>query len=417
MVSVYTTLFGLALVIQYAIETWVDRLNMRAVRPTPPPEFQDVYDGARYARSQAYLRARTRLGLWARTSQLIVLFAFWWAGGFGRLDVWVRGFGFGPIATGLAFIGVLMAGQTVLGLPFRYYSTFVIEERFGFNRTTPGTFVGDLVKGTLLSVVLGGLLGGLVLFVFERAGMLAPLYGWLAISAAMLLLQFVAPRWIFPLFMKFMPLEADRLRERIVQYCNSIDVPLHELFVVDGSRRSNKANAFFTGFGRNRRIGLFDTLIARHSEDEVVAVVAHEVGHYKLKHVTRGMVTSILHLGLLFFVFGLGMQQRGLFDAFFVQQSSVYVGLVLCAVLYGPVDLLLSVLVHARSRRHEFEADSFAVRTTGLGAALAGGLKKLSADSLDNLNPHPAYVWLHYTHPPVVERLAAIAQLATPPAP
>jgi STE24 endopeptidase len=304
-----------------------------------------------------------------------------------------------------------MAAQSALSLPFRYYSTFVVEESFGFNRTTHRTFVTDTIKALLLSIVLGALLGALVLWVFERMGGLAPLYGWLAVTVVMVFIQFVAPSWIFPLFMKFMPLEADQLRERIVRYCDSIGVPLDKLFVVDGSRRSNKANAFFTGFGRHRRIGLFDTLIARHTEDEVVAVVAHEVGHYKLKHVTRGMLLGILHMGVLFFAFGVGMHQRALFDAFFMSQMSVYAGLTLCSVLYGPVDLALSILVHARSRKHEFEADSFAVRTTGLGRALADGLKKLSADSLDNLTPHPAYVLLHYTHPPVVQRLAKIAEL------
>lgn len=413
MVSVYTAIFVIALVVQYVLETWVDGLNMRAVRPTPPPEFQDVYDAARYARSQAYLRARTKLGLGARSVQLLALLALWLSGGFQLLDAWVRGFALGPIPSGLLFIGVLLFAQSLLRLPFRYYSTFVIEEEFGFNRTTLSTFVSDTLKGALLSVVLGGALGALVLWVFEATGALAPLYGWLALAGAMIVIQFVAPTWIFPLFMKFMPLEADSLRDRIVRYCESIDVPLDKLFVVDGSRRSNKANAFFTGFGRNRRIGLFDTLLTRHSEDEVVAVVAHEVGHYKLKHVTSGMLLSIVHMGLLFFAFGLGMRQRVLFDAFLVDEMSVYMGLVLCSVLYGPVDLLLSVVVYARSRKHEFEADSFAVQTTGLAAALARGLKKLSADSLDNLTPHPAYVWLHYTHPPVSQRLARIAQQAS----
>jgi STE24 endopeptidase len=413
-VSVYTAVFVFALTLQYALETWVDRLNMRAVRSSPPPQFRDVYDASRYERSGAYLRARTRLGLWARTSRLLLLLGFWLAGGFDSLDRWARSFELGEIATGLLFIGVLSAAQSVFGLPFRYYSTFVIEERFGFNRTSHRTFISDLIKGTLLGLVLGGALASIVLWVFERAGAMAPLYGWLAMTALMLFVQFVAPSWIFPLFIKFMPLQQDQLRERIVAYCESIGVPIDKLFVVDGSRRSNKANAFFTGFGRNRRIGLFDTLIERHTEDEVVAVVAHEVGHYKLKHVTRGMLLGIAHMGVLFFAFGYGMRQPALFDAFFMQHASVYAGLVLCSVLYGPVELALSVLFHARSRKHEFEADSFAIETTGLGPALANGLKKLSADSLDNLTPHPAYVLLHYTHPPLVERLARIeARAAT----
>jgi STE24 endopeptidase len=393
---------------EYLLSVVVDRLNLKAMAPTPPPELADVYDAEAYGRAQAYARARASFALWPRSFSLLLLLGFWFAGGFAWLDTTLRSFELGSLLTGLLFLGALAFGQLVLMLPFRIYSTFVIEERFGFNRTTPATFVKDLLKGLALGAVLGGAVGAIILTLFEQAGALAWLWCWGATTIVIVVLQFVAPAWLMPLFMKFTPMQDGPLRTRIMDYAKSVDFPLDNLFVVDGSRRSTKANAFFTGFGKNRRIGMFDTLIERHSADELVAVLAHEVGHYKKKHVTRGMITSILHLGLLFFVFGHFMQQPALFAAFGIEQMSVYAGLVFCALLYTPVELVLSLVLHARSRKHEYEADRFAVETTGLGPALASGLKRLAGDSLANLTPHPAYVVLHHTHPPLRERIKAI---------
>lgn len=322
--------------------------------------------------------------------------------------MWLCAFELDSVVTGVLFFGVLALAQSILDLPFEIYSTFVIEERFGFNRTTAATFISDLAKTLMLAILLGGPFAALILLLFERAGPSAWLYCWGATTVVILLVQLVAPAWLMPLFMKFTPMEEGTLRTRIFDYARSVDFPLDNLFVVDGSRRSSKANAFFTGFGRNRRIGLFDTLIEKHTEDELVAVLAHEVGHYKKRHIVWGMVTSILYLGVLFFAFGYFIQQPALFEAFRMSEPSVYAGLVFCALLFSPVDLALSLLLNARSRKHEYEADSFAVETTGLGDALAGGLKKLAADNLSNLTPHPTYVLLHESHPPLIERVAAI---------
>lgn len=408
MVNGYAIVVLIALLGDYVLSVVVDLLNLRAMRPEPPASLASVYDPETYRRSQEYTGVRTRFGLWPRTFNLALLLGFWLTGGFEALDQWLRGFGQSSVVNGLLFFGILLGGQQALNLPFQLYSTFVIEERFGFNRTTARTFVTDLAKGLALAVALGAPFGALILWLFEMAGSLAWLYCWGATAALVLLMQFVAPSWLMPIFMKFTPLPDGPLRERIMAYARSVDFPLDNLFVVDGSRRSSRANAFFTGFGKNRRIGLYDTLIERHTTDELVAVVAHEVGHYKKRHVTSSMLVAIAQLGLLFFVFGYFMRQVGLFEAFQMSEMSVYAGLLFCGLLYGPVDLLMSLVLHARSRKHEYEADRFSVETTGLGQALAEGLKKLAANNLGNLTPHPAHVLLHHTHPPLAERIAAI---------
>ncbi|MDH5673365.1 MAG: M48 family metallopeptidase [Myxococcales bacterium] len=412
MLNIYAIIVLATLLGSYLLSTVADLLNLRAMAPELPAEFDDVYDADSYRRSQQYTRVRSRFALWPRSFNLLLLLGFWFGGGFEWLDSQLRALGLAPLLTGLLFIAALMGGQLLLNLPFQLYGTFVIEERFGFNRTTAKTFVGDRLKGLLLAVALGGPVGALILTLFEQAGELAWLYCWLASTALILLLQFVAPSWLMPIFLKFTPLEDGELRQRILDYARAVDFPVDNLFVVDGSRRSSKANAFFTGFGRHRRIGLFDTLIDRHSPEELLAIVAHEVGHYKKRHVIQGMVVSILHLGILLFVFGYLMGQPALYAAFGMEHSSVYAGLVFCSLLYQPVELMLSLWMLSRSRKHEFEADRFAVETTGLGEALVQGLKKLSRDSLGNLTPHPGYVLLHYSHPPMLQRIGAIRQVA-----
>jgi len=402
-----------AILSEFIVSTTVSILNLRALGTAAPAELADVYDPERYAKAQLYARARARFGICARVCDLALLLAFWALSGFELLDRAVRSLGVPSVPSALLYIGALLAGRSLILFPFRIYDTFVLEQRFGFNRTTLGTFVSDTLKGIALGVVLGAPVLAAVVWLFESAGQLAFLYAWIAATVLMLLLQFVAPTWLMPLFIRFTPLPEGELRERILAYARSVSFPLANLFVVDGSRRSTKANAFFTGFGRNRRIGLYDTLIERCSPDELTAIVAHEVGHYKKRHVTNGMLLGILQLGLMLFVFGLLLQLPQLYAAFFVTQPSVYVGLALCSLLYEPVSLALSLLSLARSRRNEFEADRYAVETTGLSGALVSGLKRLAGDSLSNLSPHPSYVFVHYTHPPLGERIRAI-HTATP---
>ena len=406
--NAYAVIVLVALLGEFLLHLVADVLNLRALRPEPPAEFADVYDAEHYRRSQEYTRVRTRFGWLPSAFHLVVVLVFWWAGGFDWLDQQLRSLGLGPVATGLLFFGCLGLARSILSLPFGWYSTFVIEERFGFNKTTAKTFWGDWLKGLLLAVVLGGLLAAAVLWFFGWAGSNAWLWCWLVTALFVVAIQLIAPTWIMPLFNEFKPLEEGPLRSAVLDYAKGVDFPLEGLFVIDGSKRSTKANAFFTGFGKRKRVALFDTLIEKHEVDELVAIVAHEIGHYKRKHIPQGMVLSIVQMGVLFFCLSVALGHQGLFDAFGMTETSVYAGLVFFTLLFAPIDLVLSFVMSAISRKNEFEADRFARETTGSGERLISGLKKLSSDSLSNLTPHPFYVLLHYSHPPLPRRVAAL---------
>lgn len=397
-----------ALLVDYVLEVTGSLLNLRALKLEPPYSLQDIYEPEEYRRSQQYTRARTRFGLITSTFSLIVLLAFWFAGGFNWFDQVVRAWGFVPLVNGLLFIAILLIAQQVISLPFDVYSTFVIEERFGFNKTTVRTYISDLLKGLALTLVLGGLLLAAVLALFQYVGTLAWLYCWAAVTLFSLVMQYISPNLIMPLFNKFTPLEDGELKESILTYARSVDFPVKNISVMDGSRRSSKTNAFFTGFGRNKKIALFDTLIAKHTVPEMVAVLAHEIGHYKKKHILQGTLLSIVHNGILFFLLSLFLNSSVLFEAFYMEQQSIYAAMLFFGLLYTPVELVLSIGLQAFSRRHEYQADRFAAETTGSPQYLADALKKLSATNLSNLTPHPFYVFLNYSHPALLQRLQTI---------
>ncbi|MFZ0612129.1 MAG: M48 family metallopeptidase [Desulfobacterales bacterium] len=399
-----------ALLLNLTLNTVADFLNLKTLRPDLPPEFRDLYDEACYRRSQQYLRVNTRFGWVVSAVNLAALLVFWFGGGFELLDHWLRGWNLGPVPTGMAFIGTLSLLAGAVSLPFSIYHTFVIEERFGFNRSSRATFIKDRLKGLGLALLLGApLLAGVLAF-FEYAGSLAWLYCWAAVTVYMLVVQFVAPTWIMPLFNRFSPLAEGPLKQAVFAYAHSIDFPLENIYVMDGSRRTSKSNAFFTGFGRRRRIVLFDTLIKNHSLEELVAVLAHEMGHYKQKHIQKSLLLGIAQSGLMFFLMSLFISSPALSAAFDVPQPSVYAGLVFFILLYTPLDLLTGIFMQMFSRRNEFAADRFAVDTTREPAAMAMALKKLAVHNLTNLTPHRLYVVLNYSHPPVIERLQAISK-------
>ncbi|HOX85055.1 MAG TPA: M48 family metallopeptidase [bacterium] len=409
--NIYAWIVLLTLLFEAVLNFIADQLNLRALKPQLPAEFQGVYDEIAYARSQDYTRVKTRFGLVVSTLELLFLLAFWFAGGFGWLDQQVRAFALHPIITGLIYIGVLMFAHGVLSLPFAIYSTFVIEERFGFNRTTIKTFILDLIKGTALSIAVGAPLLAGVLAIFQYGGTWAWLYCWIGVTIFTLLIQFVAPVWIMPLFNKFTPLADGELLQRIRSYSESVHFPLQGVFVMDGSKRSGKSNAFFTGFGRHKRIALYDTLIEKHTVGELVSVLAHEIGHYKKKHIIKNLIAGILHMGVLFFLLSIFLRHSGLFAAFYVEEVSIYAGLIFFGLLYTPIELVLSVILSVFSRRHEFEADRFVVETTDEGESFIAALKKLSLHNLSNLSPHPFTVFLNYSHPPVLQRIHAVRRL------
>ncbi len=406
--NAYGLMILAAILAQEALGLVADLLNLRALKSTPPAGLEHVYEAERYARSQEYTRARTRFAFLPQALDLALLLGFWFAGGFAWLDGRVRALGLGPIPTGLVFIGALLLAKAVIDLPFRYWATFVIEERFGFNKSTRRTFWADTLKGLLLGLVLGAPLLAAILWFFERLGPGAWLWCWAATALFTLFVQFIAPSWIFPLFNRFEALQEGELREAVLAYARKVAFPLEGLFVIDGSRRSTKANAFFTGFGRRKRVALYDTLIARHPTAELVGVVAHEIGHYKRGHIRQGLVLSILQAGVVFFLLSLFLGQAPLFRAFGVEQPSVWAGLVFFSLLYGPLGLAFALGMQAFSRKNEFEADAFARETTGESEPLARALERIAADSLSNLTPHPLYVALHHSHPPLAQRLAAL---------
>ena len=396
------------LVLDFCLNLIADILNLGNLSSVLPEAFQVTYDDERYAKSQAYLKVNTRFDWLVSAVNLFFLLCFWFLGGFNRLDIYVRGFGKGPVFTGILFIILLMVFRSVLNLPFGIFHTFVIEERFGFNKTTWKTYVLDRIKGIILALIIGlPLLTGVLAF-FEYVGTNAWWYCWLVVILFGMVIRYVGPTWIMPLFNKFSPLEDGELKQALFSLAERIEFPLRNVFLMDGSRRSSKSNAFFTGFGRNKRIVLFDTLVEKTTVSELVAVLGHEMGHYKLKHIWTSTIIGILHSGVLFFLLSLFISLPPLFDAFFMDSVSVYGGMIFFGMLYSPVEILLGLLMQEYSRRNEFQADRFAVEKTKNPHALANALKKLSAQNLSNLTPHPFYVMLNYSHPPILKRIEAL---------
>jgi STE24 endopeptidase len=401
----------LTLLGEFILNTIADMLNLSRLQKQIPEPFKDIYDGEQYRKSQDYLRVNTRFSWISSGVDLALLLIFWFAGGFSLLDNRVRSFDEGPIFTGLMFIAILVALKAVISIPFSVYDIFVIEQRFGFNNTTLGTFVMDHIKGLLISIIMGVPLLYAILWFFEYAGDIAWLYCWIAVTVYSLFIHYVAPNWIMPLFNKFEVLGDGLLKDAIFDYAESIKFPLENVYVMDGSRRSSKSNAFFTGFGKNRRIVLFDTLISRHTIEELVSVLAHEMGHYKKKHIFKSMILGILQSGIMFYLLSIFISYEGLFNAFYIENVSTYAGLVFFGMLYAPMAFFLNLITLAISRKNEYEADQFAVKTTLFREPMVAALKKLSVNNLSNLVPHPFYVFLHYSHPPVLERIKAIDKM------
>jgi len=399
----------ITLLADFILHTAADILNLKNLTSELPDEFSDMYDAEKYTKAQEYLKINTRFGWISSSFDVIILLIFWFGRGFVYLDLWVKSLEMGAVFSGLIYIGILILLKAIISLPFSIYDTFVIEERFGFNKTTAVTFISDIFKGLFLAILIGGPLLAAILYFFERAGEGAWLYCWVLSILFILILQFAAPVWIMPLFNKFAPLGEGKLKDAIVEYAGSIGFSLKNIYVMDGSKRSGKANAFFTGFGKSRRIVLFDTLIEKHNVSELIAVIAHEMGHYRKKHILQGVILGIIKMGLMFFLLSFFISYQGLFNAFYMQDKSVYSGLVFFGMLYAPIDFFTGIITQIFSRKNEYEADKFAVETTGDSVSLSTALKKLSVENLSNLVPHPFYVFLNYSHPPLLDRIRAFS--------
>lgn len=382
-------------------------LNLARLGKPLPPFLAEVYPEETRERLAEYAIESSRQRFVHDVFDLAVLLGFWLSGGFGWVQHAIEHWGRGPVWTGVAVIGLAVVAQMLLSLPFEIWHTFGLETKFGFNRTTPGTFIADHLKSLAMLAVLGLPLAVLVVWLFETQPH-AALYGWLCIACFNVLMNWLAPRLIFPLFLKFRPLEEGALRTAIFALADRLEFPVREVSIVDGSRRSTKANAFFAGFGKTRRIALFDTLLDGHAPDEIVAILAHEIGHNKRRHVPLHLVISALELGVVFTLLHWMLQSPGFFAAFGVAGTPVGLGLLLFAVIYRPLGVLIGAAGLAISRKHEFEADAFAADAMGDAKALVSGLKKLSREHLSHPQPHPLTVALHYSHPPLNERVAAL---------
>ncbi|MEE9368572.1 MAG: M48 family metallopeptidase [Pontiella sp.] len=401
-------IFILALLIfNWLLSLVVETLNVRHVSTDIPKEFRGIYDDEKYAQSQRYLKDNTRFDQIQSFIMLPITVAFILIGGFSWINNIAQATSEHMILQGLVFGGILMVLSQIVSLPFSIYSTFVIEEKYGFNKTTAKTFIVDIVKGLALSVLLGAPIFALVLWIFSSVAN-AWLWSWGSLSVIQLFILFIAPVVILPLFNKFTPLEDGELRTAIESFAATHKFTVSGIFKIDGSKRSTKSNAYFTGFGNTKRIALFDTLIENHSTAELIGVLAHEIGHCKRGHIKQTIVISMISSLMMFFILSLFITKGGLYAAFGIDGTPLYAGLIFFGFLYAPISMILGLFGNILSRKHEFEADAFAAETTKAPGEMIAALKKLSVDNLSNLTPHPLKVFLEYSHPPALERIKAL---------
>ena len=396
----------------WLLETGVTLLNLQSQPSQLPPEFADIYSAEKYQHSLQYQSSSTGCSLIKNTISTVALLLFLALDGFNYIDNIARNFNFGEIGTGLIFIGILTILSYLLGLPFQLYSTYVIEERFGFNKTTVKTFIIDTAKAALLSIVIGVPLLATIFWFFISTGSAAWLYCWIGLILFSFCIQLVAPVLIMPLFNKFSPLEDGTLKDRINDYAEKQHFTIQGVFTMDGSKRSSKLNAFFTGFGKLKKVVLFDTLISKLTTDQIIAVLAHEIGHSKCNHIYKGFAAFAVQSGIMFYLLSIILEQPAFSAGFGMQTPSIYSSLFFFGILYTPLSLLLSLVFNAISRKNEFEADSFAATTIGTGTPLITALKTLTKENLGTLSPHPLYVLFYYSHPPLNQRINALEKFS-----
>jgi len=396
------------IVFEFVLSKTLSWLNLKTWDKPMPDEVKGLYDQQKYTEAKEYAVANFRFGAISSTLSLIVTISFLVLGGFAWVDGLVRGISDSPIVQALLFFGIIGGASSLLSLPFDVYSTFVIEEKFGFNKTSASTFILDKVKGLVLAVIIGGGLLALLTFLFTLLGTKFWLAAWGVVAGFSILMAMFYTSVLLPLFNKLTPLQDGELRQSIETYAAKVQFPLTNIFVIDGSKRSSKANAFFSGLGSQKNIVLYDTLINDMSTEEITAVLAHEVGHYKKKHILQSIAISVAQMGAMFFVFGLLAGSPIMAQVLGAQQNSFHLSLVAFSLLYAPISLITGLLMNIFSRKNEYEADAYARQTYGAGP-LISSLKKLSVNHLSNLQPHPAYVFFNYSHPTLLQRIRAMA--------
>lgn len=395
------------LFLDFIMDQLLDYLNLKHHKKELPEELKGIYDEDSYRKSQEYHQATTRFSFITSTFNFLLVSGVIITGTAGWLDGWVKESFLNPVASSLIFFGILFIASDLIHLPFSIYRTFVIEERFGFNKMTPNTFMLDKIKGYFLGAIVGGILLSVLLILLNKLGRDFWIWFWLVIAVFMIFLNMFYTSLIVPLFNKLRPLENGPLREAIESYSQGVGFPLTNVFVIDGSKRSTKANAYFSGLGPKKKVVLFDTLINNHTTSELVAVLAHEVGHFKKKHILVGLLLSLVQTGAILFILSLVVFNPALSIALGADELSIPLNLIAFSILFTPISHLTGIFMNMVSRKNEFEADRYAAETFG-GSALQEALKKLSVNNLSNLTPHPAYVFVHYSHPPLLERLKAL---------
>jgi len=391
-------------VLQFLVETVLDYLNAKHYGDPIPEALKDVFEPEEYQKSQAYQKTNYRFGLLTSTFSLFLTLSFLVFGGFEWTDQLARTFTDNKVFITLIFFGIITVGSDLLTTPFSYYQTFVIEERFGFNKSTRSLFVIDKLKGWAMMAVLGGGVVALAIWFFQWAGAYFWIYLWGVVTLIIIFMNLFYSKLIVPLFNKQTPLEAGSLKSKIENYATKVGFELKNIFVIDGSKRSTKANAYFSGFGKEKRVTLYDTLIKDLDEKEIVAVLAHEVGHYKRKHIVFNLLASILVLGLTLFLLSLFVNNPDVSRAIGVSQPSFHAALISFGILYSPISEFTALVMNFLSRKFEYQADNYA-KSTYAAQPLITSLKKLSKHNLSNLTPHPAYVFMHYSHPPLIRRI------------
>ena len=404
--SILYIILGIS-IISYLFDQFLDYLNLKAQRKDIPSEIADFYDKEKYQKSLDYQADQQRFSFISSAFSFTLSLLMLLFGGFGWLDGILRPLIGNEILLALAFFGVIMIVSDILGIPFQWYSTFVIEEKYGFNKTTVKTFILDKLKGYVLGAVIGGVLLSVLLYLIQTIG--PNFWIWFGLIAAtfILVINMFYTSLFLPLFNKLTPLEDGALKTAIEAFAKKVNFPLDNIFVMDGSKRSAKANAFFSGIGKKKKIVLYDTLITNHTTEELVAVLAHEVGHFKKKHIIWSYLISIVQVFLVLFVLSLMIFNEDLSIALGGRVQAIHLNLIAFGILFSPISGITGLFMSLLSRKNEFEADAYAKETFD-GNALANALKKLSVDSLSNLYPHPAYVFFHYSHPPLLQRLKAL---------
>ncbi|MGW1456662.1 M48 family metallopeptidase [Salegentibacter agarivorans] len=391
------------IIIDFIIDKILDTLNAKHFDDPIPQELSDVYNKEEYEKSQGYKKERYRFGIITSTFSVLLTLGFIIFDGFAWVDDIARNFTDNAILVALIFFGIIMIGSDILTTPFSWYSTFVIEEKYGFNKTTKKTFFLDKIKGWFMMIILGGGILALIVWFYQFAGNDFWWYAWILVAVFSIFLNMFYAKLIVPLFNKQSPLKEGSLRTKIETYAKSVGFTLDNIFIIDGSKRSTKANAYFSGFGKEKRITLFDTLVKDLEEEEIVAVLAHEVGHYKKNHIIVNLLASILTTGFTLWLLSLFVGSPALSQALGVEESSFHIGLIAFGILYSPISEITGLLMNYLSRKFEYQADNYAKNTYG-AEPLISSLKKLTKNSLSNLTPHKAYVFMHYSHPTLLQR-------------